>query len=60
MNRKIMLIFIMGIQLIVLSILCGLLFVKLINIKVFVFMVLLVGIVATALTVIALRKFPPQ
>lgn len=60
MNRKIMLIFIMGIQLIVLSILCGLLFVKLININVFVFMVLLVGIVATALTVIALRKFPPQ
>jgi hypothetical protein len=55
-----MLIFIMGIQLIVLSILCGLLFVKLININVFVFMVLLVGIVATALTVIALRKFPPQ
>lgn len=60
MNRKKALILIMAIQMILLIIPVALFVAGVMNVTAFVFTVLVVGIVSTASTVIALRKFPPM
>ena len=60
MNRKKALMLIMAVQMILLLILVALFVTGIMNVTAFVFTVLVVGIVSTAATVIAMRKLPPM
>ena len=60
MNRKKALMLIMAIQMILLLILVALFVTGIMNVTAFAFTVLVVGIVSTAATVMAVRKLPPM
>ena len=60
MNRKKALMLIMAIQMILLLILVALFVAGVMNVTAFVFNVLVVGIISTAATVMAVRKLPPM
>ena len=58
MNRKKVLLLILALQIIILGILALLFGLGILNISVFIFLILTVGLASTVLTVLTVRKFP--
>ena len=58
MNRKKALVVLLGLQMMLLAMIVALFVSGVLNITLFILLVLIVGLVFTALTVVAVRKFP--